>query len=397
MDALRSLCLIPDLNLPRYLGEDPGFPRPEGLIALKNGLLDVDGYLRGREDCLRPHTPLWLSTNVLSYPFDPGATCDRWRWFIDDILCGDGEAVEFLQRWLGLNLVPDLSHQAIVIVPGSGSNGKGVFADTAIALLGMQNVATPTFSSLAERFGRACLLGKLAAFLPDAHLGRDTDSIRVLELLKSVSGGDPVDIEEKNKPMMTGVRLRTRFTIMVNEMPKLPDASRGIGRRVRIVPFHQSYEGREDRTLRGKLGRELPGILLWALEGLRKLRRDGRLDQPAVGKTMSEEFLADCSPIHTFLGDYCEVGPDCCEEKDRFRRALNSWLVENGHNSLSGSSWVRPNTMRTRSSSSFSDRGGVLISVGCSMGIRVPSSASRSASASHRMLGSIPSRSHRFR
>jgi phage/plasmid-associated DNA primase len=57
--------------------------------------------------------------------------------------------VEFLQRWLGLNLVPDLSHQAIVIVPGSGSNGKGVFADTAIALLGMRNVATPTFSSLA--------------------------------------------------------------------------------------------------------------------------------------------------------------------------------------------------------------------------------------------------------
>jgi putative DNA primase/helicase len=144
-----------------------------------------------------------------------------------------------------------------------------------------------------------------------------------------------VDIEEKNKPMMTGVRLRARFTIMVNEMPKLPDASRGIGRRVRIVPFHQSYEGREDRTLREKLRRELPGILLWALEGLRKLRKDGRLDQPAVGKSMSEEFLADCSPIHTFLGDYCEVVPDCWEEKDRFRKALNSWLVENGHNSLS--------------------------------------------------------------
>src|SRR5206468_1127081 len=58
MDALRSLCLVPDLDLPRYLGDDPDFPRPEGLIALKNGLLDVDAYLRGRGDCLRPHTPL---------------------------------------------------------------------------------------------------------------------------------------------------------------------------------------------------------------------------------------------------------------------------------------------------------------------------------------------------
>src|SRR4029079_13240835 len=103
-------------------------------------------------------------------------------------------------------------HQAIVIGPGSGSNGKGVFTDTAIALLGAQNVATPTFSSLSERFGRACLLGKLAAFLPDAHLGRDIDSIRVLELLKSVSGGDPGDIEEKNKPMMTGGARRPRLT-----------------------------------------------------------------------------------------------------------------------------------------------------------------------------------------
>ena len=334
MDALRSLCLLPDLNLPRYLGDDPDFPRPENVIAVTNGLLDVEAFLQGREDCLRSHTPLWLSTNVLPYRFVPGATCDRWRWFTDDVMGGDEEAVEFLQKWLGLNLVPDLRHQVIVIGPGSGSNGKGVFTDTAIAMLGEHNVATPTFSSLGERFGRACLLGKLAAFLPDAHLGRDTDSIRVLEFLKSVSGGDPVDIEEKNKPMMTGIRLSTRFTIMVNEMPKLPDASRGIGRRVRIVPFHQSYEGREDRDLRTKLRRELPGILLWALEGLRKLRQDGSLAQPAVGKAMYEEFLADCSPIHTFLRDYCEVGPEHSEDKEQFRKTLNTWLVENGHNTL---------------------------------------------------------------
>jgi putative DNA primase/helicase len=41
--------------------------------------------------------------------------------------------------------------------------------------------------------------------------------------------------------------------------------------RLAIVPFDVSFAGSEDRDLKTKLEAELPGIMLWALDGLDRL------------------------------------------------------------------------------------------------------------------------------
>jgi putative DNA primase/helicase len=341
VDALRSLCLAPVADMPTYLGDDPSFPAPTSLIALQNGLLDIDAYLKG-EPCLRPHTPLWLSENCLPFAFDPEATCPTWDRFIPDVMSDDEESSVWLQKWVGLQLVPDLSHQIIAFLPGTGGNGKGVFLDVLQALLGRHNYCTPTFSSICERFGRSEFSGKLSAIMGDAHLGRETDAIRALEFLKSVSGGTPVNLEEKGKPMRSGIRLNARFTIAVNILPRLPDASRALGRRIRIIPFHRSYTANPDRTLGERMiSSELPGILLWALEGLRKLRQGATLDQPAVGESIRADFIDDSSPISAFIENYCEVDPEYSEAKAIFRHALNLWLEQSGHKPMADSTISR--------------------------------------------------------
>jgi putative DNA primase/helicase len=241
------------------------------------------------------------------------------------------ESSEWLRKWVGLQLVPDLPHQVVAILVGSGGNGKSVFLDVVQALLGKHNFCTPTFSSICDRFGRSEFPGKLAALMGDAHLGRDTDAIKALEFIKSVSGGTPVNIEEKCKPMRTGVLLNTRFTIAVNVMPRLPDASRALGRRIRVIPFHRDYSENPDKTLGSRLIQELPGILLWALEGLRKLRSGGNLDQPVVGANLRGDFLDDSSPLGAFVETYCEISPEYTENKADFRMALNRWLQGSGH------------------------------------------------------------------
>ena len=337
VDGLRALTWMENIQSPRFLGEDQGRDQKR-FIAMSNGLLDVNRYLRGDTDCILPHTPLWFSENALPYRFDSQAKCPTWEWFVNDVTSGNREAVAFLQDWFGYCLTPDQSLQVLLMLVGSGCNGKGVTNTVFTALLGDGNYCTPTFSSMAERFGRWEFMGKLAAIMPDAHMGRETDAIRCLEFIKAVTGGDPVNIEPKGKDMLSGVRLNTRFMISVNEMPRLPDASRAIGRRVRILPFHQDYTGREYRGLTRKLLSELPGIFLWSLEGLRRIQGGSRLDQPQCGKSLLDEFVSDSSPVATFVQDFCDIGADHTEPTAILRAVLNEWLVESGHNQLSDTS-----------------------------------------------------------
>ena len=71
-------------------------------------------------------------------------------------------------------------------------------------------------------FGLWGLLGKTVAICPDAHLGRGDQAINVLEILKSISGEDTVEVHRKNLPSISA-RLGVRFTLALNELPKFGD------------------------------------------------------------------------------------------------------------------------------------------------------------------------------
>lgn len=332
LDCVQSLCLLKNASMPFFLGDHTSDPR--NIIAFKNGLLDVEEFLKG-EFSLMLHTPYWISTNCLPFDFDPEAVCPMWQTFVRDVMSGDLEAVDCLQKWFGLNLTQDMRYQKLFLLTGTGRNGKGVLLRILMAMLGSANYCTPSFAALQNEYMRSSLLGKLAAVLPDAHLGRDSDAIEVMNFLKAVTGEDPVDLNRKYKDPLTGVKLTTRFTIACNEVPRLPDASKAIGARMIFIPFHQCYKGREDLDLDSKLAKELPGILAWSLDGLRKLREAGKFVQPKCGESLSLDFDDASSPIHAFVEECCEVGEDFQESKDDVRRALNAWLEENGHKSIS--------------------------------------------------------------
>lgn len=93
--------------------------------------------------------------------------------------------------------------------------------------------------------------------------------------------------------------------ILSNELPNLVDSSGALASRMIILRLHKNFIGREDLNLTEKLLTELPGILLWAIEGWRRLRERGHFVQPAS----SAEDVADMedltSPIGKFVRDRC--------------------------------------------------------------------------------------------
>jgi hypothetical protein len=102
-----------------------------------------------------------------------------------------------------------------------------------------------------------------------------------------------------------------------------------------VLTLAQSFYGREDHELTGRLLRELPGIMNWAIEGWERLYARGRFVQPASAEEAIEELEDLGSPVGAFLRQRCEVGPG---------KGVASWAGCSANQSSAGSPATRTST-----------------------------------------------------
>jgi putative DNA primase/helicase len=148
-----------------------------------------------------------------------------------------------------------------------------------------------------------------------------------------ISGGDPVEVNRKGKPILQDVLMRTRLVIVSNEMPNFRDASKAIVRRYLPLCTPVSFEGREDRTLSRRLMQELPGLLNWAIAGRELLASDGRFIVPPSSEDLIDEAKALASPVAEFVAEECVLGPDQDVTVDEVWRRWKEWAERSGHQS----------------------------------------------------------------
>jgi len=182
------------------------------------------------------------------------------------------------------------------------------------------------------------LVGKSVACVPDAHLGRGSDSTRVLEVLKSISGEDAIDVNRKHRDQQT-MRISARFLIACNTLLDLPDPSGALSGRLILFPFTHSFLGKEDHHLEARLLKELPGILCWALAGLRAFRNSGRLVQPQSGDQIRADFARASAPIRGFIDDRLEEVPLGVVPTASAYQAWKGWCEQEGHMAGSASTF----------------------------------------------------------
>jgi putative DNA primase/helicase len=317
---------------PLWLGDPKDGPAEAGdWVAVNNGILDLRRLAAGESGVVRPHTPLWFSPHVLPYGYDPSATCPAWFQFLDDTLDGDEERVNLLAEWFGYCLTPDTRHQSIMFLEGPRRSGKGTTLRVLRRLVGEHNVVAPRLSTLGEMFGLQSLIGKSVALCPDAHLGSGDRAMNIMEVLKSISGEDALEVHRKHLPSLSNVRLGVRFTLAVNELPKFGDSANTLMSRLLILPYRNDYSGREDRDLESRLAGELGGIFNWALYGLQRLRESGRFTVPAASQQVASDFERLTSPVKAFLDDTCLIAATAqCDRGDLWRGWV-AWCEAKGH------------------------------------------------------------------
>ena len=332
-DAMQQLTHLPaDADAPRWLdGRDT--PNPAELLPCRNGVLHLP------DAALLPHDPLLFTTGGLDYDFDPTAGEPReWLAFLNQLWPGDPESIDTLQRWFGYLLTNETAQQKALMLIGPKRSGKGTIARVLTRLIGPANVASPTLSSLTTNFGLWPLIGKGLATISDARLSGRADQAVIVERLLSVTGEDFITIDRKNQQQIT-VKLPTRFMLLSNELPRLGDSSGALASRFIVLRLEQSFYGNEDHGLTERLLAELPGILLWAMDGWSDLQERGRFDQPATAADLIEELSDLSSPISAFIRDRCRV--DAAEDVsiDTLYRAWRRWCDDEGRDHPGTKQW----------------------------------------------------------
>lgn len=296
-------------RLPSWL-DDPS--RSIEYISLKNGIVDIRAAISGQppEKWLLPHSRNWFSTVKAPYEFDLMAECPTWLKFLDDMFHephGDpdgeikAESIKTFQKWFGYILSGRNDLQKMLCIIGKARCGKGLSLRIIAALLGPGSVDTPKFNDLKRDDAMYAMHDKVLATITDARFsGKGTEEI--LEKILSVTGGDAQNINRKYKEVRSGVPIPTRFMIGANVMPYMVDNSAAFVNRCILLNPKVSYLGKEDIGLEDRIRKELPGILLWSIVGMKLLNDEGgKISQPRSGMDLLNTIRIESSPVSQFI------------------------------------------------------------------------------------------------
>jgi len=95
-----------------------------------NGMIDL------RTGKLRRHRRRDMITGLAPIAFDRVAQCPRFKSFVLEIMGDDQDMATFLQRAVGYSLTGVATEQVLLLLHGSGSNGKSVLLEVMHALCG---------------------------------------------------------------------------------------------------------------------------------------------------------------------------------------------------------------------------------------------------------------------
>lgn len=277
----------------------------DNILNFANGLLDIRTYT------LTPHTPEYLSTSQIPIAYNPEATAPRWEQFVREVSNEDPEQQKLLQEIAGYCLTTSTVFAKAFILFGQGANGKSMFTRMLAKIVGKDAVSNVNLTTLTRQFGLYGIIGKKINLI-DEISGNYFES----NTIKGVISGETMSAEVKYRPEPLEFVPTAKLLFSVNELPKINDTTPGLYRRFIIIPFDRSFEAAPDLMLEQKLTEELPGILNWAIAGLKVLRSEGRFNETERNTEAMRIFKTENSPLVEFFNLYYE--PVAAAEHGKF-------------------------------------------------------------------------------
>lgn len=285
-----------------------------------------------RVEAVEGHRRQDMLTRLVPHAYDPEARCPRWLAFLEEFL-PDPSVREFVQTFSGLGLL-GRTVQKVLFHYGSGANGKSVFLESLMRVLGPLAVGLPAESITGQGDRNA------GGASPDLARLYGARALRVLELpadkplhedlVKKLTGGEKIPVRTLFKgyfeftPIFTG-------HMSGNGYPRIDGTDNGIWRRMAVVHWPVTIPDERQRPIEDVLANfapEYPGILNWLIEGACRYITQGLISPDEV-RTATAEYRSEMDPVADFIADCVEHTPGFSETARSLYEAYVSWSMAN--------------------------------------------------------------------
>lgn len=269
------------------------------IIVLNNGVLDVES------NTFHKFNKRFKQVTQMNFDYNPDEYPFLWTdTFLNQVLPDVGMQ-NVLQEFMGAIFIDrdKVKIEKMLILKGSGSNGKSVVFETLKGLLGDENVKTIPLSELIGGSERkqniASINGKRLNYCSEIQTQEFSKNA---DALKALISGEPVEVRlvyinnftARNIPLLMA---------NANRMPYIKDWSYGLSRRIIILPFDQVIEEKQqNKQLSSELRKEYPGILNWILAGRQRLiANDYKFSISQELADAVAEYQAESSTVLQFM------------------------------------------------------------------------------------------------
>jgi phage/plasmid-associated DNA primase len=309
-----------------------------GKVPTLSGLVDP------RTLEVTPLMPEHYATWRIEAEYDPTATCPWWLQMLEDVFADRkpeerAATIRVIQELLGAGLVDDKPRELskATIFQGGSNFGKSGMLEVAGGLFGRDQNAT-SLEALEGAHGMMPFVKRSPWVLHEAF---DQRKWHFSSSVKAIITGEPISVNIKNGPMLS-IRVRSPIFWGTNHPPQFKEATRAIVNRLVVIECRREFIPEEpvgaavEAIKRGLskpsslvLRDELPGVLAWALAGLRRALERGYLDLTDEMKDSGEDIRRDSNLVAGFLDECVVYDPDKRISVPDFCLALAAWWKQN--------------------------------------------------------------------
>ena len=272
-------------------------PNYRTCLNINNGILDLETLK------MNPHSPDFFFRYQIPIEYKADRKAPHFEAFLKSSIPDETER-KILLEFIGYALSGDTQHHKALFLIGSGGNGKGVLVKVLQELFGNENACSVDISDLYNENNRFLLYGKrvnLCTEMSSRIIDKDFRTYKQLTSFESVNVKklyrDPFRISPNCKMIFS-----------TNENPIFPEVNEAAFRRFLPVLFPFTFtdddpEHTKDVHLFSKLKPEMSGILNLALEGLKRLREQGKFSS---SESTDHEMLSHrrrMNPVKEFMNE----------------------------------------------------------------------------------------------
>lgn len=320
-----------------YLMEYSEFDNKPWLYNCKNGTFNL------KSGQLQKHKADDMLTQISNVIYEPGARCERWERYIDEVMKSDQQSKNLLQMIAGYCLSGSTKFECFFMLYGKSTrNGKGTFNSTMMKMhgdyakvLNAESLSYKSFynNSEAPNESIASLAGARYVCVSEPGQGMVINS----DLVKTLTGGDPIRARFLRQNSFIFVP-DFKIVINTNFLPKILDDTIFASDRLVLLNFDNHFDAdNRDNSLKKQFLKpeNMSGIFNWCYKGYQMLEHSGKFKMPDKSMQLFNKYRDESDLIKQFM-DECMISS--IGGKVKFKEVYErykDWAKDNGYEKCS--------------------------------------------------------------